>query len=582
MTTGHPERPGEAARRSARAGRLAAAAAAAVAVCTVAVVFLLATMYPALRFTSTAPVRPTTAAPVAAPVASFTPAPGAPAGRVIAQLLAANPAGLPGGMRDASSVTGTVAPAVALTCDEPVGPVLSRQRSWAATSGGLGTGITVTASAYSAGAGAAAMKAMRTARPECSKGITVESLDGVGVEALRAYRSVGGVGVASIVLRRGDVLVSVTGARLDPPRALVDDLDHRLDQLLRAPGVCADQQADVAAFARSLVIGQKGFRGLQVATPVPLPSASTPLPDLAVPSATVALPAPVLATTPAEPYWPPSAPEAVASPSVPVVPSPYPTQTTVLQPKDDTVGPGCGWAFTGMTAPVFDDDAAARTTSERANAAVAGMQALVWAYPDKARAYADQWAAYTKAATEYAQTNQKIAEVEQAWAVIRQQQADYAAALQQYQAALADYTSFAERQQAAVTAYQQALVACATVTPEAPTNAPTTATTPATPTPGAPSTTAPTTPAPAGPTTAAPTTSSTPAPRPGTSGATPQAPGGAAAGADAAPAPLAAAPQVCPPVPDPIISAAPPASPVSPVPPPDPRPTPMPTTGADQ
>lgn len=528
---------------------MAGLAAASVAAVT-ALVFLLVVLFPGLRYTPTHPASPapTRAAPAAA-VASFTAAASAPAVKVVDSLLAAQPAGLPGGLGAASSVTGTVSPALALSCDRPVAPVISHQRSWGAQSGALGSGITVTASAYSAGAGAEAMRAMREARAECRRGIDVAPRDGAGVEALSTVATVAGTPVRSVVLRRGDVLVSVTGVRMAVPDELVGDLDHRLDALLAAPGVCPNQQASAGDFARSLVAGN-AYAGFEGTSAVPYPSTGG-LPTTVVPSAPISLDAPVTATTPAEPYWPSSAPAPLASPTAPVPPSVYPTVTSIATPQADTVGPGCGWSFTGMHAPTFDDAAAQRTTSERAQAAVAAMQKAIDAYPDQALAYAAAWSAFEEQAASYAETNAQIAQVEATWAIIRQQQADYATALARYQADLKSYTDFSAEQAAALTAYQQALAECASVSAVLPPVA--------------------TTPSDAGgggrassPRPATPTTPSISSPSP--------------AGTDSslAPARMGAAPAHCPPVADPILTATPPISPVSPVPPPDPRPTPMP------
>lgn len=529
-------------------------------VASTALVFVLAALYPGLRFTSAKPAVPTsTPPPPAAPVASFTAAAESPAAKVVAALLGPSPAGLPGGLGPASSVTGTVSPAVALTCDRPVAPVLSRQRSWASGSGALGTGMTMTASVYSAGAGAEAMRAMRESRSECRKGIDVTSRDGVGVEALTASERVAGASVTSVLLRRGDVVVSLSGVRMSVPDELVADVDRRLDQLLSAPGVCPDQRAGVDAFARSLVAG-KGFKGMEGTSAVPYPTTSG-LPTLVVPSSAIALPPPVTATTPAEPYWPASAPAPVASPTAPVPVTPYPTVTSIQTPQQDTTGPGCGWSFTGMRAPTFDEAAAERTSQERAAAAIAAMKAAIDAYPGQALAYAAAWSAFERQAAAYAENNAEIAQIEAGWAIIRQQQADYAAAMAQYEADLKAYTDFAANQQAAQLAYQQALAECATMPPTPAASTP--GTVPTTPTqPTAPSAATPTTPAAPPAATSAPTT--------GTSAAAPS----------VAPGRFAAAPTQCPPAMDPILTQMPPVSPVSPVPPPDPRPTPMP--GATQ
>ncbi|AKT51784.1 hypothetical protein [Arsenicicoccus sp. oral taxon 190] len=490
-----------------------------------AAVLLLTAMYPALRFTAARPQR-TTAAPAPATITeqpAVARAAAAPATTVVERLLAATPAGLPEGLVDASSVPGTVAPAVALSCDSPVAPVVSRSRTWArppAPGAAAGSGVTVTVTAYSAGAGAPALDAMVVARKECVADATVTRTDGYGVQAVLATQQRGQVDTRSVVLRRGDVLVSVSGTGLPLPTAVAADLDRRLDQAL-AP-VCAQQRSTTADFARSPLVARQDYTGLQVLAGVDLPGQGTPLPDLVAAHVGAPLPPQVTPTTPAAPYWPEAAPAPVPSPSEPPAPTPYPVRTTYPAPARDDRGPGCGWAFTGMAPPTFDEQAAARTQEQRRQAAVTAMQAAVAAYPAAVQAYEQAWGDYERRAKAYTDYATKAQEVEAAWAVIRVQQEAYRQSLAQYQQATAAYQAELTRRQGLQATYDAQLARCATATPPVPS-------TPAPPPPGAPPTVAP----------------------------PPTVPG-------------------CPPTRDPSLDLPMAPPPASPSPPPDPRPTPRP------
>ncbi|MCH8613059.1 hypothetical protein [Arsenicicoccus dermatophilus] len=495
---------------------IAAASVAGVVVGSLVCVLLISQFFPVLRLTDRRPTPTTTVSRVAttAPQPTAARAPAAPAAAVVTKLLQSAPAGLPPGLDDSASVPGTVAPAVAPSCDTPVAPVLSRSRTWAAPPGspGAGGGVTITATVYSAGAGAPAMDAMLLARKQCIGDATVTKAPGPGVQAVRASRTKGKIDTRSVVFRRGDVVVSVSGTGMPVPEDVATDVDERLQQLLGG-GVCADPAATTADFSRSPLVERRRWTGLQVAASVDLPGQGTPLPELAVAHAATPLPAPVTPTPPAAPYWPESAPAPVPSPSEPTAPAPYPVRTTYPSPAPDRTGPGCGWAFTGMTPPTYDEQAAARTVAERRDAAIAGMRDAVAAYPAAVQAYEQAWTAYQAQAQAWTTYATQAQQVETAWAAIRTQQEAYRQALADYQKAVTAYDEEIKRRTAAQQAYDAEVLRCS----QGPTGLPW----------------------PPGP----------------------------------FPPPL---PPGCPPQRDPILDEPMPTTPTSPAPPPDPRPTPRP------
>jgi hypothetical protein len=108
----------------------------------------------------------------------------------------------------------------------------------------------------------------------------------------------------------------------------------------------------------------------------------------------------------------------------------------VVRQIDDARGPGCGWAFTGQVAPVFDavkaegDFVIARKRAER-------RMAASWvAWQDAKFAYYADHAQYRADARAYRAYAEGVAVVSAAWAVVESARASYFAAVAEYEAAV--------------------------------------------------------------------------------------------------------------------------------------------------
>jgi hypothetical protein len=412
-----------------------------------------------------------------------------------------------------------------------------------------GRGIAVTVTAYSAGAGPVAVRDRVAALASCPDVTAGASSTLAGVDAYVAYRTSSTLPAVSVLgWRRGDVVVAVYAPGRNPvglaDRARV--LDGRL--LVALQGRCAEVASALADAARSPYVEGVEFTGRLVPVPVavdPLPTAvdASPLPTRVpvavdpVPTAVDTSPLPTLVPAPTisfpvrplDPVWPTDLPSPVAVPSLPADPGPEPTATAIPSRAPDPVGPGCGWAFTGVTAPEFSSaDEAARVESLVSGAReqlVAGQEEWrlrMEAYRGEAAAYDEQLAAFLQYA-------EQVRVVAAAWDLITAGRDAYAQDLAAYEAAVSAAQQFTVDQENARLAYEAAVHACSAADPTdvaSPTDSPTpTGTDLPTPTPS------PTTPPSATPTTAG-----------------------------------------CPPDVPPILFEQPPVLPPSPTPPPDPTP----------
>jgi hypothetical protein len=390
-----------------------------------------------------------------------------------------------------------------------------------------GRGIAVTVTAYSAGAGPVAVRDRVAALASCPDVTAGASSPLAGVDAFVAYRTSSTLPAVSVLgWRRGDVVVAVYAPGRNPgglaDRARV--LDARL--LVSLQGRCAEVASTLADAVRSPYVEGVEFTGRLVPVPVlvdPLPTAVdvSPLPTL-MPAPSISFP-----VRPLDPVWPTDLPSPVAVPSLPADPGPEPTTTAIASRAPDPVGPGCGWAFTGVTGPEFSStDEAARVESLVAAAReqlVAGQEEWrlrVEAYRGEAAAYDEQLAAFLQYA-------EQVRVVAAAWDSITAGRDAYAQDLAAYEAAVSAAQQFTIDQENARLAYEAAVQACSAADPTdvpTPTDSPT----------------------PTGTDLPTPSPSTTPSATPTTAG--------------------------CPPEVPPILFEQPPVIPPSPTPPPDPTP----------
>lgn len=336
-------------------------------------------------------------------------------------------------------------------------------------------GMSVTVAAYPAGLGAGALEQLRAAVDLCSGVYPVEAVS-AGTETF-AVEDDGGVFSSgpsgrTLWVRVGDVVASVS-VRGTSTAALSDVVSAWLATWpeVLSSAVCPGPESTVKDVARSPLSGR--YTGWVYEEPVTLTAAQAAKADkdgqaqaqklaasqgvvsVVVPSAPTVLPQ--VASLPAYPMTvqvalPASPPAPGEEPVWPAEPVGVPVAHLVADP----IGPGCGWAFTGMVAPSFTPSAA---EAQAQAAKVAHANDLMAA---RARWWADRWV-YGRAVTGYAAkvtawnrwVGQASIAVAAAWWT------QYDRDLVEYRAAAARYPA----QLSAYTAAHAAWVSCTTPTP---------------------------------------------------------------------------------------------------------------------
>jgi hypothetical protein len=412
-----------------------------------------------------------------------------PAQRVIAGMLSN---GAVTGWTPAGSVAWSGGTPFDQACGRPtVDAVLSGARVYSIGS----RQVVLTVSAYTAGAGAVAIQDWVALLGSCgSARLSTPGSPSFDAFVATRYAGGGGPGATAIFWRRGDVvaIIAVPTSGASGMMGLAAQVDPALSAAL--VGVCVNPKSTVADAVRSPWAERDGFAGLTAPvrvtvapspTPVP-PAGVTPVPDTWSPTP---LPSISFPQRPADPIWPSDLPSGgVPSPVPPVVLLPAPTLSVVPSRLDDPVGPGCGWRFTGQSAPPFDPATEAVVAQGRVAQATENLTAAQVAWQASIVGYWQAVAAYSTQATAYTTYAVGVGDVARAWDRITAARQAYADAVTAYNAALAAREQFFLDQAAAQAAYDNAVAVCQAVSPSptptdtaAPTGTPSPTDTPVTP-----------------------------------------------------------------------------------------------------
>ena len=354
-----------------------------------------------------------------------------------------------------------------------VAPVISGARLF--TSGGQS--VTVSARAYAAGQGAVAFAGLFEAWHNCDqegKGVGVMAAAAPGMDAMSGWVSAttGGGPSAALVWRRGDVLLTVSRTGTNPSG--LAPLAYLVDAIADSAiaGICADVNSTLADAARSPWATQIGYTGLQVAVAVAVPAPTDPVPPPGVVSVPddVVVTAPPTLTLPSQPAGslsPSGLPSPIAAPLIPVRPTPVPSETSALATKQDTVGPGCGWSFTGQGIPQFDAAAAAVALVSAQQAAATSLQAQQAQWQQQTVAFWQLYATYSTELAAFTNYANQVNVIAAAWATIATNRTQYASAVLAYDLAVTARTSFLAQQGQAEAAYNAQVTACTGSAPPA-------------------------------------------------------------------------------------------------------------------
>ncbi|SDQ92426.1 hypothetical protein [Arthrobacter crystallopoietes] len=332
-----------------------------------------------------------------------------------------------------------------------------------------GDRVQVVTAAYTAGLGAEVMRQQVEEARSCAGSAVAINESKVGgkdpgVEAHRVFTYKGSSAAQVVSFRRGDVLAFLVGAPDAPLSRIARQLDDHLAAGLK--DVCVDQKS-VAADASRSPWSAAGYKPYMVKDKVAV--RDVPLPTVPAGSGIEAVPLPgpkikVEYVQPAaDPYyavWPPmpkqmDVPEPPKSPAKAAV-----TETSIRILAEDKQGPGCGWAFTGMSPMVFDAKAAEQTNAERRREA---SQKLTAGTQQWQQSVLDYWTAYDKygqAADDYKDYAKEVRKVNKAWAAIGAEWDAYWVSYAAYESALGVRAQFFRDQENAEWSYLNALAQC--------------------------------------------------------------------------------------------------------------------------
>lgn len=165
---------------------------------------------------------------------------------------------------------------------------------------------------------------------------------------------------------------------------------------------------------------------------------------------------------PLEPV-PTSLPEEVAEPGErPAAPSKPDTETTIPERVNDPEGPGCGWAFVGQTAPVWDASAEKKRADKEAKKAQTALQKDYRAYVGKRVSYVNSWTDYYKKVLAYNNYTAKVKAVAAEWEELNTIRAEYRAKLDAYWASVNAREAFQKEKKQAQKDYDEAVEKCQT------------------------------------------------------------------------------------------------------------------------
>lgn len=160
------------------------------------------------------------------------------------------------------------------------------------------------------------------------------------------------------------------------------------------------------------------------------------------------------------PVWP-ELPKTMEKPTAPEIPAKKAdTEKNYDQRTEDKVGPGCGWAFTGSTAPEFIKEDADRENKMSKTSAEEALVRSARKWQESVIAY---WKSYDKYETDAPKWNKYVAEVNKvsdAWDAIRADWNTYWANHAVWEQQVRERDSFLTRQDQARKNYENAIQVC--------------------------------------------------------------------------------------------------------------------------
>lgn len=322
---------------------------------------------------------------------------------------------------------------------------------------GTGLGVQGLGDRFNAAAGCAGHDA--------SYGLSKAS--GIGAESYIANTSKAGTSTKTVIWRYGDIAgYLITDPSNPDSYALAKSFNDLLLQNLH--GACLNPDLSDADLGRTPWSG-KPFVGYFAQKTVEIPKLPLPtVPTTAPTYKATPIPAPsltvkdvVLPTKPTDyPVWP-LLPAQLTKPVSPVAPpATAPFQKDIQVPAKDVSGPGCGWAFTGTTPPIYDDS----QQQSKTDAAVAKATGeLTTSSKQWQTSVLDYWKNYSTFSQNVPAWNTYVDQVQavtDAWNVIAHSWDTYNANKKDYDRLVESRNAFIKEQADAKTQYEKDLDQC--------------------------------------------------------------------------------------------------------------------------
>ena len=327
-------------------------------------------------------------------------------------------------------------------------------------------GTTVALASYTAGTGAIAFKHQREHSGDCVADNTYVSNaeeSGIGAEAFTIHVRRGAATSQTTVFRRGDVIGFVlvdSGASYGAAKTVDGVLSSVMgDQ-------CVNVNSSTEDAKRTIWSGQP-FTGLLVDTKasigtwaVPSVPSKSKFKATPIPAKIVEVPAVTMPEKPDYPVWP-LLPAEQTLPVVPEAPAPAAVTEKIVKTRiPDTKGPGCGWAFTGTVAPVFNGAEILAANDKTVNNAKDELTKNAQAWSKSVLAYWDSVAKYETSVKAYEKFRTEVIKVSAAWEPIHQEWREYYTKFANYEAEIAARDEFIARKAAAKKSYEAAVEVC--------------------------------------------------------------------------------------------------------------------------
>lgn len=345
---------------------------------------------------------------------------------------------------------------------EGINPVMSFAQNFKAK----GTEVQIMTTAYTAGLAEAGLEDKINRASSCAQGTYATYELSTFEQAYQVNVSMSGQRTKTIVFRTSDVVVYVIADISNSNiGSIATEFYNHLQKGLT--GVCAANEYSGDELNRSLFSGEE-FKGYFTKSQVILPKVDLPkiseddnFKAVKIGSPTTSLKSVELPEKPtAYPVWP-ELPAAVDKPEKPKTPAKEgPTTKNYDRKAEDSKGPGCGWAFTGSTAPAFDKEAADTENDAKKQSTEAALVKDAEQWQKDVLAY---WENYEKYQTQAPKWNAYVAdvnEVKSAWATIEANWNVYYGAKARWDAEVDAREDFLARQKAAQESYDNAVAVC--------------------------------------------------------------------------------------------------------------------------